>query len=58
MKQVANPELEKFNDAMDTILKADPKSVKNAMIAEKKKREEQRKMKDERKGGKRSDKSQ
>jgi len=34
-----------FNKAMDTILKADPKAVKDAMDAEKREREEQRKTK-------------
>jgi hypothetical protein len=40
-----NPELDKFNSAMDTILKADPAKVKAQMEAEKKEREEQRKAK-------------
>jgi hypothetical protein len=34
-----------FNKAMDTILKADPKAVKDAMEAEKQEREDQRKAK-------------
>lgn len=35
----------KFDKAMDTILKADPKAVKDAMEAEKQERENQRKAK-------------
>lgn len=38
-------EYEKFNTAMDTILKADPTKVKAEMEAEKREREEQRKAK-------------
>lgn len=53
-----NPEFDKFNTAMDTILQADPSKVKAEMEAEKQKREEQRKIKGERKGGRHSDKSQ
>jgi hypothetical protein len=34
----ANPEYEQFNKAMDTILRADPKAVKEAMEAEKRER--------------------
>jgi hypothetical protein len=40
-----NPEFENFNVAMDKILKADPKAVKDAMEAEKQEREDQRKAK-------------
>jgi hypothetical protein len=40
-----NPEYEKFSKAMDTILKADPKAVKAAMEADKKQRENERKVK-------------
>jgi hypothetical protein len=38
-----NPELDNFNNAMDTILKADPKAVKEAMEAEKQANAEKRK---------------
>ena len=38
-------EYDNFNSAMDTILKADPKAVKEKMEAEKREREEQRKAK-------------
>ena len=38
-------EYEKFNTAMDTILKADPTKVKAEMEAEKREREKQRKAK-------------
>lgn len=38
-------EFQEFNSAMDTILKADPKAVKDAMEAEKQERENQRKAK-------------
>lgn len=38
-------ELETFNDAMDTILHADPKAVKEAMEREKQKNAEKRKAK-------------
>jgi hypothetical protein len=38
-------EYERFNEAMATILKADPKAVKAAMEAEKKERAERRKAK-------------
>jgi len=34
----SNPEYEKFNKAMDTILRADPKAVKAAMEADKQER--------------------
>jgi hypothetical protein len=46
-------EFQKFNAAMDTILKADPAKVKAEMEAEKHAREEQRKVKREtaKKGG-------
>lgn len=40
-----NAEFEKFNTAMDTILKADPKAVKEQMEAEKKANAEKRKTK-------------
>ncbi len=43
MKQ--NPEYDAFNNAMDTILRADPKAVKEAMEAEKKANAEKRKAK-------------
>jgi hypothetical protein len=42
---MTSPELEKFNDAMGQILKADPAKVKAQMEAEKNQREEQRKNK-------------
>jgi hypothetical protein len=38
-------ELDNFNSAMDTILKADPKAVKEAMEAEKRENAEKRKAK-------------
>ena len=38
-----NPDYEKFDAAMSTILKADPKAVKAAMEQDKKDRAEQRK---------------
>lgn len=41
----SNPEYEKFNDAIDVILKADPKSVKEQLEAEKKANAEKRKAK-------------
>lgn len=40
-----NPELDKFNAAMDTILKADPKAVKATMEQDKKERAKQRRAK-------------
>ena len=45
MKQMNRSEYDNFNKAMDTILKADPKAVKDAMEAEKQEREDQRKAK-------------
>ena len=56
-KAVKNPEYESFNAAMNTILRADPKAVKDAMEAEKKANAKERKAKGERKRGKHSDKS-
>lgn len=44
MKQ--NHELQNFNHAMDTILKADPKAVKAAMEADKRANAEKRKTKE------------
>lgn len=38
-----NPEYDDFNTAMDTILKVDPKAVKEQMEHEKQERAEQRK---------------
>lgn len=38
----SNPEFDNFNSAMDTILKADPKAVKEAMEAEKQANAEKR----------------
>jgi hypothetical protein len=40
-----NPEYEQFNSAMDAILKADPKAVKDSMEAEKRANAEKRKTK-------------
>lgn len=40
-----NAEFQNFNSAMDTILKADPKAVKEQMEAEKKANAEKRKTK-------------
>jgi hypothetical protein len=40
-----NPEYKKFNKAMDTILRADPKAVKEAMEADKQANAEKRKAK-------------
>jgi hypothetical protein len=40
-----NNELESFNKAMDTILKADPAKIRAQMEAEKKERKERRKAK-------------
>jgi hypothetical protein len=47
-----NPEYEKFSTAMDTILRADPKAVKEAMEAEARIHAEERAAKGERKRGK------
>jgi hypothetical protein len=41
----SNPEFQRFNSAMDTILRADPKAVKEAMEAEKRANAEKRKAK-------------
>jgi hypothetical protein len=38
-------EIDRFNDAMDTILRADPKAVKEAMEAEKEANAQKRKAK-------------
>ncbi|MGC2502202.1 MAG: hypothetical protein WA400_08765 [Silvibacterium sp.] len=46
-----------FDKAMDTILKADPKAVKEAMEAEQKANAKERKAKGERKRGRQNDKS-
>jgi hypothetical protein len=51
-----NLEFEQFNAAMHTILRADPKAVKEAMEAEKKANEQERQAKGERKRGRPSDK--
>jgi hypothetical protein len=40
-----NPEYDNFNSAMDTILRADPKAVKEAMEPEKQANAEKRKTK-------------
>jgi hypothetical protein len=40
-----NPQFSVFDEAMDTILRADPKAVKEAMEAEKKANAEKRKAK-------------
>lgn len=50
-------ELDNFNSAMDTILRADPKAVKEAMEKEHKEQERQRAAKGEHKRGRKSDKS-
>lgn len=50
MKQ--NSELERFNNAMDTILRADPKAVKKAVDAEIKTHTAEREARGERKRGK------
>ena len=49
---MANPEYEKFSTAMDAILRADPKAVKEAMEAEARIHAEERAAKGERKRGK------
>lgn len=46
-----NPEYDAFSNAMDTILRADPKAVKEAMEREKKVNEEERRAKGEHKRG-------
>jgi hypothetical protein len=51
-----NKELDKFNDAMDTILRADPKAVKEAMEREQREQAKEREAKGERKRGRKSDK--
>lgn len=45
MSKEPNVEYERFNEAMNKLLKADPKTVKAAMEAEKKERAEKRKAK-------------
>jgi hypothetical protein len=45
MKEKQDSELEKFNRAMDTLLKATPASVKAALEAEKEERSKQREAK-------------
>jgi hypothetical protein len=45
-------EFEKFNTAMDMLLRADPRAVKEAMAADMKSQAEERKAKGERKRGK------
>jgi hypothetical protein len=49
---MANHDFEKFNAAMDAILRADPKAVKEAMEAEARAHEAEREAKGERKRGK------
>jgi hypothetical protein len=50
----SNPEYDNFSAAMDAILRADPKAVKEAMDAEQKANAKSREEKDERKRGRRA----
>jgi hypothetical protein len=47
VKKNTNPEFDSFNRAMDTILKADPSKVKAEMEAEKQRRSDERKAKEQ-----------